>query len=71
MKYKVEIWCNDCTGTDPMGCFDGGSEFVDKEFESEEDAVEHGWNEIENVGPWEFRVYDENRNVVYSSSHWE
>lgn len=24
--YHVIVYCRDCTGEDPQGCFDGGSE---------------------------------------------
>lgn len=30
MKYKVLMYCLDCTGVDPAGCFEGGTEMLSK-----------------------------------------
>lgn len=62
-KYKVLIFCNDCSfGQDPMGCFDGGQEYlVDdddniKLFDSEKEAEEAGSEVTTNVGPWDYKL---------------
>jgi hypothetical protein len=31
------VWCPDCTGQDPMGCFDGGTE-THGPFQTEQEA---------------------------------
>jgi len=75
MIYYVEIYCRDCTGADPDGCFDGGSEILSEKerpwpaikFESVEAAKDAGWDRVSDCGPWEFHVKDEQNNIVYSS----
>ncbi len=40
MKYRCVIWCPDCTGEDPQGCFDGGSDI--EVFDTKEEAIAYG-----------------------------
>lgn len=60
--WCVVLSCSDCTGEDPDGCFDGGTESVYEDpkthepIMSEDQANEIGWRIIANVGPWEFRA---------------
>lgn len=28
MSFRVLVYCRDCNGQDPLGCFDGNSEFL-------------------------------------------
>lgn len=62
MKYRVCVWCDDCTDSDPLGCGDGNpwhvydDDFNIKEFDSKEAAEEAGWSEVRNVAPWRFEV---------------
>ena len=73
--YRVEIYCTDCTGLDPMGCFDGGTQFLSEkkspyntlEFGTIESAEEAGWNEVHDYSPWEFYVKDKNDQIVFNS----
>ena len=39
-RWRLTVWCPDCTGQDFDGCFDGGVET--KEFPSREDAERAG-----------------------------
>lgn len=64
MKYHYRIWCNDCRGIDPQGCFDGGIEDDDEQFDTPEDAWKAGDKETKACGMWEFEVVDENGKPV-------
>ncbi|HEX9059127.1 MAG TPA: hypothetical protein VF941_03015 [Clostridia bacterium] len=48
--------CGDCTGEDPQGCFDGGTE--QHEFDSLEKAIEYAERVTKDVGPWEYMLID-------------
>lgn len=61
MPYKVIIWCSDCTGEDPDGCFGGGTDaiYVDPDdgdpIETMYRAAEIGYlktREFEHRMPW-------------------
>jgi hypothetical protein len=57
MSWRVRIWCRDCAGDgDEQGCFGGGSEVLDEEFETEEQARDFGYAKTRGV-PWEFQVF--------------
>lgn len=74
-EYRVEIFCTDCTGQDPMGCFDGGSQilceserpYLVKSFTELEQAKDAGYDATEDTGPWEFKILDNEGNYVYNS----
>lgn len=74
--FRVRLSCRDCTGIDPMGCFDGGTAFViDTKapwarltFATIDEAKEIGWDRVINVGPYEFDVLNEDDEIVFSSS---
>lgn len=36
--YAVQVWCSDCLGEDPQGCFEGGRETLGERFSSEKEA---------------------------------
>lgn len=66
MTYLVRLWCRDCTGEDPAGCFDGGTEFIPsedgddaQEFETIAAAKDAGYSATKNCGLWEYEVTDE------------
>ncbi len=40
--FRVRIWCNDCCDTG-MGCFDGGTGFLDEEFTTRDQAEKAGF----------------------------
>lgn len=54
----VELSCRDCTGEDPQGCFDGGTE--QKEFDSLEEAIKYAERVTSDV-PWEYVLIDVER----------
>jgi hypothetical protein len=62
MSYRVRLWCRDCTGEDPQGCFDGGSELLESplgvvaDYGTEEEAEAAGRQAVRNCGPWEYEV---------------
>jgi len=62
MHYEVVIFCHDCTGEDYDGCFDGGTETIDRDPYDESvitdliRANNIGWDTVDNVGPWDFWV---------------
>lgn len=57
MRYEVICSCRDCTGSDPMGCYDG-EEWSLGEFDTLDDAIEAGHIEVDDVGPWEYRIVE-------------
>ena len=72
MTYRVRLYCRDCTGIDPMGCFDGGTEllesdtrpFIIREFDSTGAASAAGARATTGAAPWEYEVIDESGEVV-------
>lgn len=63
MKYRVRIFCPDCTGDDYQGCFDGGTELlcgpgIDDgpiEFDTKEEAESAGADECAK-SIWKFEI---------------
>ncbi len=72
MSYRVRLWCRYCTGEDPKGCFDGGTEFIpgdsdeDAQFETVALAKTAGQAAIKGCGPWEYEVVDEDGEDVHA-----
>lgn len=67
MGWIVEIWCEDCTGVDPMGCGGGCSWRLDDDdspsdaaviFESQEAAEQAGDDAVNDCSPWRYRVIE-------------
>lgn len=64
MAFRVRLWCRDCTGVDPKGCFGGGTELVTTgeppydvaDFATLREAVDEGYKLTRDCGPWEFDV---------------
>ena len=74
MSFRVRLWCRDCTGSDDRGCFDGGTEIVSepsnwqtvKRFTTLREAVDAGYEETRDCGPWEFDVLaDDDEEIDY------
>lgn len=63
MKYHYRIWCPDCLGEDPQGCFDGRVEDDEEEFDTPEQALDAGYEAI-NRTIWEFEVVDGDGKVI-------
>lgn len=68
-RFTVTIWCHDCTGEDPMGCFDGGSETIyddppdsGQPILDMERAFEIGDKTVMNCGPWDYYVTEVDEN---------
>ena len=61
LEWFVKVWCCDCIGEDPLGCFDGGSEIIGP-FKSREEAVIAC--ETLDGPPWDFEVYESPRSVA-------
>lgn len=70
--FRVRLWCRDCTGEDPQGCFDGGTQLLETSappfdpatFPTLSAAVDAGHAETKDCGPWEFDVIDADDNEV-------
>lgn len=70
MKYKVLIYCPDCSfGQDPQGCFGGGEEYIfddevdklstkPKLFNSREEAEKAGWDAVK-TSIYKFEIEEE------------
>jgi hypothetical protein len=58
MSYRVRLSCSDCTGEDPLGCFDGGTELLNngQEFATIEDAERAGDDETRGCAPWDYEI---------------
>lgn len=70
MPYFVRLSCRDCTGEDPQGCFDGGTEILEDEhgeqrtFLGAAAAREAGDAQIRASALWWYEVIDEEGNTV-------
>lgn len=67
MSYFVRLSCPDCTGEDPQGCFDGGTELIDekisgkwrpKPFATIAEALAAGYDAIDD-SIYRFEIEDE------------
>ncbi len=66
--YRVVLYCSDCTGEDPDGCFDGGTEALEETFTDLELAHEAGWKATHDVGPWGYVIEDvETKEEIFDS----
>jgi len=41
--YKYRLWCPDCYGQDPDGCFGGGTELSEETYHTIDEADDAGW----------------------------
>ncbi len=57
MKYRYRIWCPDCLGEDPQGCFDGGVEDDEDLYDIHEEALDAGYDATSDT-IWEFVVVE-------------
>jgi len=75
MMYRVRIYCDDCYGDDPLGCFDGGTQLLCDAappyetfvFANLDAARKAGADRVRNCSPWRYEVIDEDDQVVASS----
>lgn len=73
--FRVRMFCSDCRGTDPDGCFDGSSALLGgksypwpvQTFASVEEAKAAGYAETLDCGPWSFEIIDEDDGVVFAT----
>lgn len=64
--FRVRLWCSDCTGIDPQGCFDGGTLILESDeapfdpidFPTLRAAIDAGHEAVRGGGPLEFDVLD-------------
>lgn len=58
--FRVRLWCSDCTGVDPQGCYDGGTELLreGRTFATLRAAVDAGYEETKDGAPRKFDVID-------------
>ena len=57
-KFRVRIYCPDCTGEDMGGCFDGGTKLLDDIFETREQAEKAG-DEYVDDSIWNYEIEEE------------
>lgn len=63
-SYRVRLWCRDCTGQDPQGCYDGGTELIRephpsfevRKFATLREAIDAGYEATRGCAPLEFDV---------------
>jgi len=60
MTWRVLVWCDDCRYNDPLGCFDGGSDFLDGSYETEADARLAGeaWGDSNDGAPYAWQAVE-------------
>ena len=56
-KYRVVCSCRDCTGVGNKGCYDG-EEWILGDYATLDEAIEEGHIEVDDVGPWEYRIIE-------------
>lgn len=73
MRYRVRLWCSDCTGEDPQGCFDGDTQLLSDDappfdvrlFATLREAVDAGYDATDgNAAPREFDVETESGDEI-------
>lgn len=64
MRYRYRLWCHDCTDEDPQGCFDGGTQTSEETFDTPGEAADAGADYVDDVGPWDYEVIDEEGDEV-------
>jgi len=57
MPYKYRVWCPDCCGLDPEGCFGGGEEESEETFATRQEA-EAAAEAFCRDSIWEFEVFE-------------
>lgn len=63
-KYRVRLWCPDCSADDDeQGCFGGGAETQEELYDTLDEAVEAGCLSTHRT-VWDFEVVDENGKVI-------
>jgi len=63
MRYHYRIWCSDCLGSDPQGCFDGGVLDDEQQFATPQEANRAGWHAtLRSI--LEYEVVDEDGTVI-------
>jgi hypothetical protein len=55
MEHYARIWCQDCTGEDFMGCFEGSTELLGP-FATVKEADKAGYEHTKDCGPWYWEV---------------
>jgi len=66
MPYKFKVWCPDCYGEDPYGCFGGDFELSEETYETIEAAVEAADEYVkDSIWDWSIvEVSSENPNEI-------
>jgi hypothetical protein len=57
MAWKLKLWCRDCCGDDPLGCFEGTTEIQDEEYATEREASEAGKRACDG-SPYDYEVFE-------------
>ncbi len=55
MKFEAVVSCPDCSGEDPMGCFEGGVSC--ETFDTREEAEEWAENLVGD-SIWQYKIYE-------------
>lgn len=60
MRWRYRLWCPDCTGVDPDGCFEGGTELSEDTFETEQEAVAAAITACYDDSIWRYEIEKDN-----------
>lgn len=61
--FRIRVWCRDCYGSDPYGCFEGEAQLQDEVYATYEEAEAAGWDFVDTA-PYGFEVTDEEGIVI-------
>jgi hypothetical protein len=70
-KYRYRVWCDDCTGEDPEGCFDGSTHLSEETFDTWDKANNAGAGYVHDVAPWDYCVTDEDGKEIKANEEEE
>lgn len=57
-RYRVRVWCPDCTGVDFQGCFEGGDDLSEETYATHEEAEAAGHESVRH-SIYEFDVEED------------
>jgi len=63
-KYRYRVWCQECHGEDPEGCFGGGTELSEEAFDTWDKANNAGAGYVHDIAHWKHCVTDESGKEI-------
>ncbi len=61
--YRYRLYCPDCFGTDPDGCFNGGYKHSEEQYETPVDAALAAIK-VTSGTPWFYGIVDEKGHSI-------